>query len=239
MTIKEERHLGQTGADLADLYRQRFDPEEQASKLRVWRVLCRSFFQRYVEQSDTVLDLGAGYCEFLNNIECAQRIAVDTSPAVSEYARPGVRIVASPSTDLVEIQSGSVDVVFASNFFEHLPDTDAFLKTLREVRRVLRPEGKILVLQPNIAVIKGRFWDFVDHHLPLTEQTVAEALGLVGFDVVEMRARFLPYTTKSVLPQHPVLVWLYLKVRPAHWLLGGQAWVVGMKPGEDRRRSGE
>ncbi|MCP4899025.1 MAG: class I SAM-dependent methyltransferase [bacterium] len=216
--------------DVADLYERRFDPSAQASKLRVWRVLCRHFFQRYVSAEDTVLDLGAGYCEFLNSIQCAERIAVETNPDVSNFAGPGVRIVASPSTDLLGVEESSVDVVFASNFFEHLPDTAAFLKTLHEVMRVLRPGGRLLVLQPNIAVIKGRFWDFLDHYLPLTERTVAEALELVGFDVAEMRARFLPYTTKSSLPQHPFLVWLYLKFRPAHWFLGGQAWIVGVKP---------
>jgi hypothetical protein len=38
--------------------------------------------------------------------------------------------------------------------------------------------------------------------------------------------RFLPFTTKSALPQHPLLVRAYLAFRPAWRLLGGQFLVV-------------
>lgn len=41
-----------------------------------------------------------------------------------------------------------------------------------------------------------------------------------------MIPRFLPYTTKSRLPQAPWLIRLYLRVPLAWWLLGKQALVV-------------
>lgn len=216
--------------DLAKLYRGRFADRDLESKYRIWGVLCRHFFQRYVREGDTVLDLGAGYCEFINMIRCCERIALDRNPEVARWAAEGVQVVVADSTAMDPLPDDSVDVVFASNFFEHLPTTDDLLATLREIRRVLRSGGRLLVLQPNIAAIGGRYWDFLDHHLPLTERTLAEACNIVDLVVVEARARLLPYTTKSRLPQHPLLVWLYLKVRPAHWLLGGQAWLVGVKP---------
>lgn len=216
--------------DLDALYGERFDTREAAAKARVWDVLCRHFFQRYVRESDTVIDLGAGMCEFINTIRCTRRVAIDPNPAARRFAGPGVEVLETPSTDLSALADGTVDVVFASNFFEHLPDTEAFLATLREARRVLRSGGRILVLQPNIAAVGGRFWDFLDHSLPLTERTVVEALTLTGFEVREVRARFLPYTTKSRLPKHPLLVRLYLAFPLAHRLLGGQAWIVGERP---------
>jgi SAM-dependent methyltransferase len=216
--------------DLDALYGERFDRREAAAKARVWDTLCRHFFQRYVRGDDAVVDLGAGMCEFINTIRCGRKIAVDPSPAVRRFAGPDVEVLQTVSTDLGALADGSVDVVFASNFFEHLPDTDAFLTTLREARRVLRPGGSILILQPNIAAVGGRFWDFLDHSLPLTERTVTEALAVTGFEIREVRARFLPYTTKSRLPKHPLLVRLYLAIRPAHRLLGGQAWIVGRRP---------
>jgi SAM-dependent methyltransferase len=217
--------------DISKLYRHRFSSElELERKDKIWRVLCRHFFQRYIKPSDTVVDLGAGYCEFLNNIDCTHRIAVDLNPEIDKYARQGTQIIRSPCTDLTEIESSSVDVVFTSNLFEHLPNKETFIKCLEEIRRVLRSGGRLLILQPNIRVLGGKYWDFVDHHLPLTDRTLVEALGLVGLDVLEVRPRFLPYTTKSRLPQHPILVRIYLMFPIVHRFLGGQAWVVGVKP---------
>jgi SAM-dependent methyltransferase len=217
--------------NITRLYRHRFSSDfELKRKEMIWRVLCQHFFQRYVESSDTVLDLGAGYCEFLNNIDCSHRIAVDLNPEIDAYATRGTRIIKTSCTDLSEVESGSVDVVFASNIFEHLPNKEAFIQCLEEIRRVLRNGGRLLILQPNIRVLGGKYWDFVDHHLPLTDRTLVEALGLVGLVIVEVRPRFLPYTTKSRLPQHPLFVRLYLMFPFVHRFLGGQAWVVGVKP---------
>ena len=44
------------------------------------------------------------------------------------------------------------------------------------------------------------------------------------------RARFLPYTTRSAIPQSPWLVRLYLAVRPVWWIMGQQTWFVARKP---------
>ena len=71
--------------------------------------------------------------------------------------------------------------------------------------------------------------DYFDHHLPLTERSLVEALGLAELTPVEVRPRFLPFTTKSRLPQHPLLVWLYLKLPLAHRLLGQQSWIVAAR----------
>ena len=47
----------------------------------------------------------------------------------------------SPSTDMHAIADGSVDVVFTSNFFEHLPNKVALVQTLAECHRILRDRG--------------------------------------------------------------------------------------------------
>ena len=215
---------------LPRLYALRFNPGEQERKYRVWGVLCRGFFQRYVKPEDTVLDLGAGYCEFINQIACRRRIALDLSEEVRLHAAAGVEVVQGASTDLGALPRGTIDVVFASNVFEHLPSKQDLLKTLSEVRRVLRPGGRLLILQPNIRYAGGKYWDFFDHHLPLTERSLVEALELAGLTPIEVRPRFLPFTTKGALPQHPFLVWLYLRLPLAHRLLGQQSWIVAVNP---------
>lgn len=219
-----------SAVNLAGLYTNRFSSAEQRQKERIWRVLCSDFFQRYVRATDTVLDVGAGYCEFINNIACAAKIALDLNEDTPRHANADVRVVQCMSNAMTEIGDSSVDVAFASNFFEHMPSKEIFLQTLREIRRVLRPGGKLLILQPNIRFLNGEYWDFLDHHIPLTDRTLVEALLAVGMRPIEVVPRFLPYTTKSRLPQHPLLVRLYLRMPLAHRLLGKQAWVVAVKP---------
>ncbi|MFN8525961.1 MAG: class I SAM-dependent methyltransferase [Chloroflexota bacterium] len=211
---------------LHSMYGRRFPEQERAARLAMWRVLCRGFFQRYVDPSWTVLDLAAGQCEFINNITAARRIAVDANRTLPEFAATGVESIIALSTDLSTIDPGTVDCVFTSNFFEHLPTRESLLITLSEVRKVLRPTGRLLVLQPNIRYTGAAYWDFLDHQLPLTEQSLVEALELSGFTPVELIPRFLPYTTKSRLPKSPWLIELYLRIPLAWRLLGQQTWVV-------------
>ena len=217
-------------SELQHLYRRRFDPAEQAQKAALWAVLCADFFQRYVGPTDRVLDLGAGYCEFINSIRCGHKIAVDLNEDAATHAAADVTVVRAPSTDLHGIGDATVDVVFVSNFLEHLPGREALFATLRELRRVLVPGGRLLVLQPNIRFLAAEYWDFIDHQLPLSDRSLVEALEVVGLDPIEVRPRFLPYTTKSRLPQWPWLVRLYLRLPLAQRLFGRQAWVVAVKP---------
>ena len=62
------------------IYSERFSDQDLIHKQKIWQLLCKHFFQRYVRDSDTVLDIAAGYCEFINNIKCARKIALDINP---------------------------------------------------------------------------------------------------------------------------------------------------------------
>lgn len=216
---------------LDGLYANRFSATEQAARARLWQTLCDAFFARYVAAGATVLDLGAGYCDFVNHIRAARRIAVDLNPDTPRHAAPNVEVYTVPLGDLGEvIGSESVDFAFASNVFEHLGGPDALLEVLAAVHRTLKPGGRLMIMQPNVRLVGGHFWDFFDHTLPLTEKGIAEALGVAGFEVIESRARFLPYTTKGRLPQSDWLVRLYLAIPPAQWLMGKQMLVVARRP---------
>ena len=209
--------------DLPGLYKRRFDGNA-AFRNSMWRMLCRSFFQNYIDPAATVLEVGAGHCEFINHINAARRIAVDLSTDTKNYAAPGVEVVTTPSTDLSAIPSGTADVVFASNFFEHLSRPD-ILTTLSELRRVLRSSGRLLILQPNIRYCYRDYWMFFDHITPLDDSSMIEALEMSGFSPLSVIRRFLPFTTKSSLPKSLLLLRIYLAI-PLLWrFLGAQSFI--------------
>lgn len=214
-----------------DVYRVRFNTEEMGGKIELWQVLCRHWFSKFIPPGACTLDLGAGSCEFINNIDCREKIAIDHNPDVTLHAAPGVRcIVAELDAGLAQLDENSVDFVVASNVFEHLPNTEVLFACLLAAHRVIRPGGRIIVMQPNYAAVREKFYDFSDHTLPLTEKGMAEAISGTGFDLERVKARFLPYTSKARYPRWPILVRLYLLFPPAHWLLGGQMFIVARKP---------
>jgi len=226
-----EDAYGDLTNELDRLYASRFHDDERESKSRLWRIICRDFFARYVPVDACVVDLGAGYCDFVNNITAGHRIAVDLNPDTARFAAPGVEVHRLALDRLADaVEPGTVDLAFASNVFEHLRSPEALLHVLNSVRTVLKPGGRLMIMQPNVRIVGGAFWDFFDHTLPLSERGMTEALNLSGFRVVECRARFLPYTTKSLLPQWAFLVRLYLSLRPAQYLFGKQMLVVAERP---------
>lgn len=214
----------------SDIYRIRFSEQELAQARAFWQPICR-FLQRYVDPQGTTLDLGAGYCHFINNIVSREKLALDLNGEnLHRYAAPGVHAIESTGADLAGIASASVDTVFASNVYEHFPSREDVARSIEEVYRVLRPRGRFIVLQPNFAFCAKQYFDFFDHRLIFTHKGMAEGLAISGFDLERITARFLPYTSKSRLPAAAWMVSLYLSFPLAWQVLGAQMLLVGRKP---------
>lgn len=217
--------------DLAALYRARFSDADLVRKDAIWKVLCERFFQRYVRPDATVLDIACGHGEFLRHIRAGRRIAVDLNPDAARFLPTGTEFHAGSADDLSAVEAASIDVCFSSNFFEHLPSKEVLDRVLAEALRVLKPGGLYVAMQPNLRYAPGEYWDYYDHVLPLTHLSCREAFAKAGFEVRELIDRFIPFSTASRLPQHPVLVRLYLACPPAWRILGRQFVIVGRKPG--------
>jgi len=215
--------------DLKAIYSHRFAKSE-ARRDQVWQVLTRQFFQRWIKPTDTVLDLGAGYCEFINHIQAGRKYALDLNPATPQKAAPGVVVISEDITKGWSVPSDSLDVVFSSNFFEHLPGKQDFQHCLSEIYRTLKPHGHLIAMGPNIRFCYDVYWDFLDHSLALSDRSVIEALEVAGFQKELLIAQFLPFTMQGKLPPWRALVRLYLLFPPAWRMLGKQFLVVARKP---------
>lgn len=177
----------------------------------LWATLCASYFQRLVDPDFHVLELGAGYANFINNIRCRARTAIDVWPALPEHVRSGVTARVGSVTDLEFLPDASVDFVFASNLFEHLTQAQ-FAEVLQQLRRKTRPGATLNILQPNYRLAYKEYFDDYTHVTVYSDVSLCDFLEAQGWRVIECVPGFLPLSLKSGLPVHPWLIRLYLRL---------------------------
>ena len=217
--------------DLAALYRFRFPESQRPRKMAIWRVLCENFFQKLIGGDDKIVaDLACGYGEFINNIKAGKKYAIDVNADARRFLARDVEFCLASADRIEGIGSNTLEVVFTSNFLEHLKSKEECDAVLTEVLRVLKPDGKFIVMGPNIRYLAAEYWDFYDHNLPLSHLSLEEGLVQAGYEVTAVIPRFLPYTTWSALPTHPFLIKLYLSMPIAWRVLGKQYLLIGKKP---------
>ena len=176
----------------------------------VWAALWHHHFRHRIAPEACVLDLGAGYGDFINTVVARRRIAVDRWPGLAGHVAPGVEAVIAPATDLAAIEDGCVDYAFASNLFEHLTREEG-LAALGQVRRKLAPGGTLTLLQPNFRYAYREYFDDYTHVSIYSHVSLPDMLEAHGWSVLEVQPRFLPLTVKSRLPVSRWLVGAYLR----------------------------
>ncbi|WP_038937429.1 class I SAM-dependent methyltransferase [Bradyrhizobium japonicum] len=215
--------------DLAALYKARFGNIGLEKRQRIWSILCHDFFQNIIKKNASVLDLACGYGEFINHIDAAARYAVDLNPDSPAYLHANVSFRACSATNLSHLSNEALDVVFTSNFLEHLPDKKTCDTVLDEVRRVLKPDGRFIILGPNIRHAFREYWDYYDHCLPLSHLSLSEGLLARGFSLERVIDRFLPYTMNNNTPTAGWLIKAYLKLPIAWKFMGKQFLIIAKK----------
>jgi 2-polyprenyl-3-methyl-5-hydroxy-6-metoxy-1,4-benzoquinol methylase len=213
-----------------DLYNVRFDAQEAAAKDRIWREIV-AFLARWIDPNAPVLDIGCDRGHFIQFARGSERWASDIRD-VATALPPDVRFVQASGLDLaLQVPNGYFGTVFMSNYLEHLSSPDAVIEQLRVARQLLLPGGRSIVLQPNIRLVGPRYWDFIDHKVALTENSLVEAASIAGLRTVDVIVRFLPYSTKGRLPADPRLVRMYLRLPFAWRFLGRQTLYIGTPSG--------
>ncbi len=213
--------------DLTQIYEKRFSGHE-IYRNRVWKVLITKFFSKWISNSYHILDLGCGYGEFINNAGCEVRHAMDLNPRTQTLLDKNIIFHEQDCSTPWNIEPESLDLVFTSNFFEHLPNKDSLDRTMCEIKNALKPEGMLIAMGPNISVLKGKYWDFWDHHVALSDQSLCELLDIHDFTIEKSYSKFLPYNMVRVRERPLFMISLYLRF-PFLWNIFGKQFLIVSK----------
>jgi SAM-dependent methyltransferase len=208
--------------DVEKLYQHRFSATTKRAKAGVWQVLVRDYFQKWIPPGATVLDLGCGYGEFLNNVVAKRPIGIDFNGDAADHLEEGIEFHQGDVTDLSMLPDNSVDVVFTSNMLEHLRGKRAVERLIVESRRLLVEDGQFIAMGPNMRYLPCSYWDFWDHVVAITDRSLVEVLTYLDLEVIDCFPKFLPYATQSRLPQAGLFVRAYLKFPPIWRVMGKQ-----------------
>ncbi|MCK5124512.1 MAG: class I SAM-dependent methyltransferase [Dehalococcoidia bacterium] len=151
-----------------------------------------------------LLDIGCGEGFFLFNASRAGYITkgIELSQDAVEYARRefGLDVEAKPFEEL-QFPDDYFDVVTLWQVLEHVPYP---LIVLKEVHRILKPEGLLATSTPDIESILARifrrqWWNLRRLHInQFTSRTLADMLKRAGFDNV-FSTKYKEYISISML----------------------------------------
>ena len=213
--------------DLDQMYEIRFSGLQEYRN-DVWKILVNQFFGKWIEPDATILDLGCGYGEFINQANAKVKHAMDLNPRTRKLLKTDVIFHEQDCSAPWPFEENSFDIIFTSNFFEHLPNKKALDATVRQAKKCLRKGGLIIAMGPNISVLKGKYWDFWDHHVALSDQSIGELLEIHKLKVVSSVPYFLPYNMVRTKRRPLFLVQLYLML-PVIWRLFGKQFLIVAK----------
>jgi SAM-dependent methyltransferase len=195
----------------------------------LWHHLTQ-YLASFVPPNAAVLEIGAGYCYFINHVPAQRRVAVDISTDLPRWAGAGVQTyVGDVLKFLREAEPEQFDFILASNFFEHF-EWQQLEEMILLLRRVLKPGGRMAIIQPNFRLAARRYFDDYTHRTVFTDVGLHDWLCSAGFEVVKLLPRFLPLTVKSRGGGLTFLVPLYLRLpwRP----LAGQMFALAERPAD-------
>ena len=175
----------------------------------MWAALWRYYFRYRIDATDTVLDLGCGYGDFINHVIAKRRIALDLWPDFVTHIAPGIETLVTSLTDLSALEDGTIDYAFASNVVEHVTKEE-FASLLACLKKKLSARGRLTLIQPNYRYASAEYFDDYTHISIWSHVSLADFLTANGYEVIEVRPRFLPLTVISRIPVFPPLVGLYL-----------------------------
>jgi len=129
--------------------------------------------------------------------------------------------------DKFPYKSNTFDYIFSKSLLEHIHRPDNCLK---EMYRVLKPGGVIIIMMPDWKSQMSHFWDDYSHYHPYTAKSLKDALNIFNFkDSVCEYFYQLPFMWKH--PRLGLIVTKIVSICPHSW-----KWKTkDMRNGKDRK----
>ena len=178
---------------------------EDPARAVVWQAVA-GHLAPWISPDARVLEIGAGYCCWINAVRAGRKVAVDSWPGFAAHAAPGVQaIVMDAATSLRTLGVGQFDAILASNFLEHF-EPAVVDSIVGDVMALLRPGGRFLVVQPNFRYAFRQYFDDYTHRSVFTDVSLPNLLRARGFTIEDVQPRFLPYSMRG--RHFPIAGWL-------------------------------
>lgn len=190
--------------DHSKYFQTRYSFNSKRSK--VWKAIAE-YIQKHIQANASILEIGAGYCDFINQIKGNVKVAVDINANAKEYCNSDVTFITSSIFDIKILEK--FDVIFASNFFEHFT-IDELKEIFTILKELLHENGKLILIQPNYYYSYRNYWDDYTHKTAFSHNNLPDFLEEQGFKITLLKKKFIPFSFKSKLPTSYFLTKLYL-----------------------------
>jgi len=143
--------------------------------------LCNYLCGRFgIKKGSKLLDVGCGRGDFLKNFK---DLGLDATGLDIEKIEPTVSedvkiYTCNFETDNFPFENESFDVIFSKSVIEHLKNPENLIK---EARRILKPDGRIIILTPDWQSQIKIFYDDYTHVHPYTTTGLHDLLKIFNF----------------------------------------------------------
>jgi len=138
-------------------------------------------FEKYINNSDNVIDFGCGGGFLLKNIKCKDKIGIEINSSARKIAtKNGIKTV----SNIKEIKNGWADVIISNHVLEHI---DNPIQELELLNKKINANGKVIFVVP--FEIKGKYKksDINKHLYTWSPQNLANLFERAGYNVLDSK----------------------------------------------------